>query len=256
MRQVRNRSFGRIGFSLVELLTVMAIIGLIAALVLPATNRAKVKAKTQHARLEMAQIVAAVTEYESAYDRFPVSQEATRVAALSSEDMTYGGVIEETHTWLAGPGYLTNNSEIMAVLLDLEYYGDGAPTINQGHLRNPQRTRFMEVNQVGGTNALPGIGIDGIYRDPWGSPYVITLDLNRDGRARDIMYRDPAVSQDPAAPQGGLCGLTRGVDSLGKPVFEWPGSVMVWSAGPDRRLSTKQRANEGVNHDNLLSWTR
>jgi prepilin-type N-terminal cleavage/methylation domain-containing protein len=244
------------GFSLLELLTVTAIIGLLTAMVLPAVSRARVKTKTQQARMEMAEIVAAITEYDAAYNRFPVSRDAIRAAAISNEDITYGGVIEETHSWLAGPGYLTNNSEIMAVLLDMEYYGDGAPTINQKHTCNPQHTRFILARQPGGTNALPGIGIDGIYRDPWGSPYVITLDLNRDGRARDIMYRDPVVSSDPITSQQGLFGLVKGADIEGKPAFELPGSVMVWSAGPDRRLSTKQRANEGVNRDNILSWTR
>lgn len=256
MNRARTGRFGRTGFTLVELLTVTAIIGVLAALVLPAVNRAKNRTKTQRARLEMSQIVSAITEYESTYNRFPISREAARAAEIANEDITYGGVIEETHTWLAGPGYFTNNCEIMAVLLDIEYFGDGTPTINQGHLRNPQRTRFMNATQTGGTNAVPGIGIDAMYRDPWGSPYLITLDLNRDGRTWDIMYRDPVVSADPTAPQRGLYGLNRGVDNSGKPVFEWAGSVMVWSAGPDRHVSTKQRANEGVNRDNILSWAR
>ena len=242
------------GMTLLELLAVISILAILSGLSLSAIHRTKVQSRTRQARLEMARMISAITDYESAYGRFPISFEASRQADQRREDITYGGVIQETLTWVAGPGYQTNNSEIMAPLLDLEYYGDGAPTINRGHVRNPQRIRFLEANALGGTNALPGLGVDGQYRDPWGSPYVITLDLNRDNRVWDAMYREPAVSENPAEPKQGLCGLNRGVDSQGKPVFEVPGTVTIWSAGPDRHLSTLQKANAGVNRDNILSW--
>jgi type II secretory pathway pseudopilin PulG len=236
-------------------LVVTAILGLLAAMLLRAVGRTKTSAKAQRARLEMNAIISAVSEYESAYGRFPVSDEALAAVTPFSEDLTYGGVIEETHTWIAGPGpYLTNNCELMAVLLDLESYGDGAPTINDGHCKNPRRTRFLEANTMDGTNALPGIGVDGVFRDPWKSPYMITLDLNHDGRARDFMYREPAVSEDPLKPGVGLKGLVRTVDAEGRVFFEAPGPIMVWSAGPDRKVDTRLKANHGVNRDNLLSW--
>ncbi|HVV73856.1 MAG TPA: prepilin-type N-terminal cleavage/methylation domain-containing protein [Verrucomicrobiae bacterium] len=240
--------------TLLELLAVLAILGLLASMTLPVAHRTKVQTKTRQARLEMARLVAAVTDYEATYGRFPISFEAGSTADALREDLTFGGVLQETRTWVAGPGYFTNNSELMAPLLDLEYYGDGAPTINRGHVRNPQRVRFLEANQVGGTNVVPGIGRDGQYRDPWGSPYVVTLDLNRDGRARDAMYSKPVVSEDPSDPRHGLYQLDRGADSQGLPVFEALARVTVWSAGPDRHLNTNEKANAGVNRDNLLSW--
>jgi hypothetical protein len=204
----------------------------------------------------MAQIVSALTAYESLYGRFPTSTQAAAAAATSEEDMTYGGVLEETHTWLAGPCYLTNNSELMPALLDLEYFGDGAPTLNCGHAQNPQKSKFLEARQPGGTNSAPGVGMDGIYRDPWGSPYLITLDLNHDGRTRDVMYRNPEVSRDPANPARGFYGLIGTTNMQGKLVFEAPCRVLVWSAGPDRHVNTYQAANEGVNRDNILSCER
>jgi hypothetical protein len=232
----------------------MAILSLLAALSLSSVSRFRSQSEVQKARIEMVRIVTAITQYEAAYGRYPVSSEASRAADLFNEDMTYGGVLKETGTWVAGPGYLTDNAELMAPLLDLDFYGDGVPTINWGHLRNPQQIRFLEASLAPGTNAPPGLGLDGQYRDPWGSPYVITLDLNHDGRTRDAMYHNPAVSEDPARPGTGLYGLSKGVDSQGRPVFEATTAVMIWSSGPDRHLDTTQKANTGVNRDNVLSW--
>ncbi len=260
MPVVRNTLFevagARRAFSLLELLAVITIVGLLAAVILPAVIRTKVQGKKQQARWQMAQIVSSLTEYQSVYDRFPVSVEAVQAALPLKEDMTYGGMIEETHTWLAGPCYLTDNSELMAGLLDLEYFGDGSATINCGHVQNPQRVRFLEATFRGGTNALPGIGIDGTFRDPWGSPYMVTLDLNGDGRARDMMYSQPAVSEDPANPGSGLFNMVKGTNALGSTVFEFPATVLVWSAGPDRHVSTYEKGDRGVNRDNILSWLR
>src|SRR5271165_6614609 len=125
----------------------------------------------------------------------------------------------------------------MALLMDMESWPAFPPpnyTIDKGHVKNPQRTRYLPATQVSATN-LPGVGPDGIYRDPWGNPYVITVDLNYDGKARDAFYRYKAVSADPASsgsPPSGLNGLIPTVIS-GTPWYECNSPVMVWSAGPD-----------------------
>ena len=253
----RKHTFQSPGFTLIELLLVMAILGILAAMLLAATARVQSKTKVQRARVEIDQIVTAIMEYDVTYGRFPVSPQVRGLTATSDEDVTYGGVIEETGTWIAGPErYRTNNAEVMAPLLDLDCYGDGARTINQGHVLNPRRIRFLEAALVGGTNAIPGVGIDGIYRDPWGCPYVITLDLNADGRARDFFYREPTVSEDRQNAGRGLNGLVRNLDRNSNVVFEASVPVMVWSAGPDRHLDSTVKANEGVNRDNVLSWKK
>jgi hypothetical protein len=148
----------------------------------------------------------------------------------------------------------------MAVLLDLEFYANGSPTINRGHVKNPGRTKYINATTVSqaavpGQAGLPGIGPDGVYRDPWGNPYIITLDANNDEKARDAFYRSPIVSAN------GLNGLMLKRDGNGNPVqiggqdvYEANTSVMVWSAGPDKMIDPKVAANQGANKDNVLSW--
>ena len=74
------------------MLVVISIIGILAALLMPALSAAKTKAKVAKAKVEIGQIVAAIHDYESAYSRFPVSSSALAVAGLPSggDDFTYG----------------------------------------------------------------------------------------------------------------------------------------------------------------------
>ena len=36
--------------------------------------------------------------------------------------------------------------------------------------------------------------------------------------------------------------------------YEYRGKVMVWSRGPDGKVSSSQPANSGANKDNVVSW--
>jgi hypothetical protein len=157
------------------------------------------------------------------------------------------------------PGnYQTNNAEVMAVLLDVEHWPNspGVPTVNLGHGKNPSKTRYLNANMAG-NNTSPGIGQDGIYRDMWGNPYIITIDVNYDDKARDAFYRNPAVSTDlnsHTAPPAGLNGLIPKVIAGNNTVYEANAPVMVWSAGPDKMIDPIKGATVGANRDNILSW--
>jgi hypothetical protein len=210
--------------------------------------QAKNKALRIKAKKEITDIVTAIEGYDSAYGQFPISTGVRSVAG--NQDFTYGDALL---TSALGPGsYGANNSEVMAILMDITNYPTGGPTANVNHSKNTQQRSFLAATIVGDAT-LPGVGPDLVYRDPWGTPYVITLDLSYDDRCRDEFYRRTTVSgTGGATPNAGLNGL---VNPDGTPDnFLYHGKVMVWSAGPDKAIAPGLPANQGANKDNILSW--
>lgn len=239
-------------FTLVELLVVIAIIGILAAMLLPVLSVVKKKAQVAKAKLEVDQIATAVTAYESAYSRFPISPAEQAVAGAN--DFTTGLIANPqlNVNWITGSYSFDNNSNVIAILMDLTAYANGAPTVNVNHQKNPKQTHFLTAKPAADTTQ-PGVGPDGVYRDPWGNPYVITMNTSyNDQGVSDLFYSQQSVSQ--RSGQTGFNGLFNPVDAGGGGNhFLFHGKVMVWSAGPDRQIANNP-ANQGVNKDNVLSW--
>jgi len=242
---MKRNTRGHSGFTLIELLTVIAIIGILAAMVMTVIPAVMKKAKVRKAQLQMLDIANAIEAFDASYGRFPVSHAAQSAA---NPDFTYGGTFQSP----TGPvtvgtpvgSTVMSNAEVMAMLMDFATYpGTSTSTINTNHQSNPKQTIFLNATMSGDTSS-PGVGTDLVYRDPWGNPYVITVDLSFNDLCEDAFYRQPAVSG------GGLNGLILQADGN----FAFHGKVMVWSAGPDGKVNASALANQGENKDNVLSW--
>ncbi len=131
------------GFTLVELLVVISIVGLLAGLMSVAIPRAMESGKKAKAKGELTAIVAAVKAYKQEYGRFP-------------GDLTQSNFMFSSNSFVSLINVLS---------------GDSTNTLSDTQPANPKGIQFFEGSK-GGTNGLP---------DPWDKQYMVIVDTAETG---------------------------------------------------------------------------
>lgn len=293
--KLKNCSIARQrGMTLIELLVVISIIAVLAGLLLPAMSGVKRKAKIMEGRKDMQDFKQSISVYRTDYSRMPTSTGAqltpttasgaqassNSATDAASKDFAYGSFGVSGFSGTGGENnpiendsplkYEANNSELTLILTATTAFPNSSNTVNANHVKNVRKNQYLTAKQVTGTSH--GIGPDGVFRDPWDQPYIVTLDLNYDNFVAPIKYRTESMSLASGA-QGLLGLLDRDPNSRltgsapnDNDEFGIRDSVAVWSMGPDGTYHVSFKSNKaGVdpnpanqrkvdNSDNIVSW--
>ncbi len=149
------------GFTLVELLVVITIIGLLVGLVSVAVPKAIESGMKAKAKGELTAIVAAVKAYKQEYGRWPATE------PMSTDATGEFGAWYGPSKWASGTG-LSRGKDLIKILSG-QNVGAGLGSTWPGPM-NPKLVRFLE-----------GAQSDGTFLDPWGIQYCVKMDVNESG---------------------------------------------------------------------------
>lgn len=134
-------------FTLIELLIVIAIIGILMSLLFPAVNSAIDAARKAQAKNDAVQIATAVTAFEAEYGRLPGT-------ATDDQTVTVAGDILRALT-----GQNTNDNPRGIVFLEVQAWKKGKSGTNaSGEFRDPWNGAYQMRLDYGWNNELTSVG--------------------------------------------------------------------------------------------------
>ena len=167
-------------FTLIELLTVIAIIAVLMGLLFPAISGAKEQARRADAKSSILNIVNACKMYETDYGKFPpVSQAQVGKVDTSDSNNGFYSYGDTGKGKCAAP-----NNYLFDILRAIPN-----TTSNNAHAMNKRQQKYIETKLAtdyknprnGFTDGSNFTGVKGQYMDPWGAQYCIVLDATGSG---------------------------------------------------------------------------
>jgi len=201
-------------FTLVELLTVIAIIAILMGLLFPVIGTIKDKARGVEALNNCKQIVNAVKAYYAEYGKYPT---ASAGAAVTTTDY-----------------FASNDANGKSLMTALRAAPAGDPVLTNW---NPRLITYLEVPDVKNPNVpVSGLGTDGYFYDPWGAVYRIVMDGDYDG-----LINNPYTADSGA-----------GKDKLSTGVIVW--SLGKDGDGAKTDAAAQGAKSGGTFKDDIISW--
>ncbi len=204
-----------VAFTLVELLTVIAIIAILMGLLFPGFFIARERTVNSEARAACMNIVSAVKAYQTDYGKYP--------SVLATTPTTPADVIVGDTAGGAAAG----NENLFNILRAI-------PTgTNAAHALNPRKTVFFEGrNARNAATPKNGFATTGAYFDPWGAQYCVAIDADFDNQLTTLPYQD-------------FNGATKGPRT----------GIGAYALGKDGKLGINGSFKEGGNtSDDVISW--
>jgi prepilin-type N-terminal cleavage/methylation domain-containing protein len=235
MKTLSPRGAGlRSAFTLIEILTVIAIISILIGFLMPVLVKVRDRVRRSMAQNETRQIVAAVSAYVTEYGKSPSLSSGPLNSSTSPSNSGSDTVIGSSLANAQIP-----NSALFNTLRAI------AEEPNIDHRLNPRKTIYFTTKSVSDAEhprngfvdraSSNDTALKGCLYDPWGTQYNIILDTNGDNLL-DVnrVYSDFNESERP-----------RGV------------SAGAFSCGPDQKLGTKGDGRFGAGtsvSDDIVSW--
>ena len=209
----------RNNFTLVEMLTVVAIIGILAGLVIPTVIIAKNRGQVTQAKTDISSIMTALKQVKTDYGRILLSKGEINTDDIKASVASDIATIKDT----AFDGFIA----------ELSAPKNSGLTQTASSRINKRKKVYLDPKNGFDPTKKYNEQKESLYRDPWGSPYIVYVKMKN--------------TSELAIP-----GTTKTIPS-DVAIYSW-GPNGTDDGGCNVELDTCISSGNHKNHDDIASW--